>query len=241
MYHLSLILKYILYIIIIFKFKKKINYIMLNFTNNYYNIKKVESGSYLLYSADILKASTLYTFENEGDDKITISLLISSGIFALKVDDDCNGGVYGDLFSLLDDTTLTNKPSPELFTNIKLFSCQNGSCFLTTGYIKYTDTEGGTSLAYCSGFCKTISEKVFSCSNIQNSGIIAYDTTDSKFKICIVSGDTSNLKYIPKEITGESKFIIKLSSIGSTSYVVYEINKTGSIIGFSKSGKIKIK
>jgi len=200
--------------------------------------KDVESGNFLINKASSTDPSNLYVFKNEGDDKTSVTLLKNSGVLVFNLYEGSTESVPGNIYQLIDDAKVTVNPSDEIFSNSRLFSCQYGDCFATIGYIKYTDSSNNIKVNKCSDNCGTTIENTFGCSSIADNGIIAYDSTDSKFKICIFSNTGSEIKYIAKEIK-ENDYIFRKSSAGSTSYTIYKVNKDATIIGYSKSaGKI---
>lgn len=178
----------------------------------------------------------MYVFKNEENNKTSVTLLKNSGVLVFNLYEGSTESVQGNIYQLLDDTKVTVNPSDEILSNSRLFSCQYGECFSTSGYIKYTDSSNNIKVNKCFDNCGTTIENTFKCSSIIDNGIIAYDSSDSKFKICIFSNAGDEIKYIAKEIK-ENEYIFRKTSAASKTYTMYKVNKDATIIGNLKSGK----
>jgi len=122
--------------------------------------------------------SYLYSITNENDDKYSIERKYENGIFAFRTFKN----PYIIDYSIVKEEEFSKNLSKDL-NNIYLFNCYNGFCRITDGYLKYGSSN---EVSRCnSNSCNNSASKSFTTCDFNNKEIAYYDTSISKFRICV--------------------------------------------------------
>ncbi|KAL6621478.1 hypothetical protein U3516DRAFT_811049 [Neocallimastix sp. 'constans'] len=180
------------------------------------NTTNIESNTYLINNS-------LYSIENDKHGNFTINKLTSSGLEAFEY-------VYAGFAKLIND--FSKKLSKEVLSKTLLYLCQNGKCVSTSGTLKYKSSSSKVEVANCSGYC--ISKQGPVKCNIMNTGKAFYNSSKSKFQICVNSGNSTKDIYEFKEIRSNStNHFITLKTIGTDYYELFVSDKGGNMVGLS--------
>jgi len=153
--------------------------------------------------------------------------LTSSGLEAFEY-------VYAGFAKLIND--FSKKLSKEVLSKTLLYLCQNGKCVSTSGTLKYKSSSSKVEVANCSGYC--ISKQGPVKCNIMNTGKAFYNSSKSKFQICVNSGNSTKDIFEFKEIRSNStNHFITLKTIGTDYYELFVSDKGGNMVGLSTGNK----
>jgi len=190
---------------------------------------KFDTNIYIYHvGKSVIFEGVLYSFYNNNKGNVIIEKYNDSGIKAFVFTTSYSGVKVKE-----EDFKSQTYFTTAVLRMTYIVDCQNGQCLLTSGYIKYLNQKGAVSVAMCTPIsgCSTPINYT-SCTTTE---IAYYDSKQSKFILCIKDYNNANKVSTIDIQNYNANFILDLISSKTQRYYLFEIDKNGDVVGYSKT------